>query len=62
MSICSGWFATPTTIATAGHRVDPELRARRSSGASAPDSGMDDGLLEQPLQDALLFRGEPGQR
>jgi hypothetical protein len=24
-SICTGWFATPTTIVTAGHCVDPEL-------------------------------------
>jgi Trypsin-like peptidase domain len=41
MSICTGWFDTPTTIATAGHCVDPEegrIQMHLDRGAVDPET------------------------
>lgn len=36
MSICTGWFDTPTTIVTAGHCVDPEEGRRAIDSQNGP--------------------------
>ncbi|MGD9989344.1 trypsin-like peptidase domain-containing protein [Pseudonocardia sp.] len=53
MSICTGWFDTPTTIVTAGHCVDPKegrLAMHMQDGPVDPETGwplpLDPGLPE----------------
>ncbi|OZM75660.1 trypsin-like peptidase domain-containing protein [Pseudonocardia sp. MH-G8] len=53
MSICTGWFDTPTTIVTAGHCVDPkegQLAMHMQDGPVDPETGwplpLDPGLPE----------------
>jgi hypothetical protein len=43
MAICTGWFDTPTTIATAGHCVDPEegrVAMHIERGGIDPETGL----------------------
>jgi hypothetical protein len=43
MAICTGWFDTPTTIATAGHCVDPEegrVAMHMERGGIDPETGL----------------------
>jgi hypothetical protein len=43
MAICTGWFDTPTTIATAGHCVDPEegrVAMHMKRGGIDPETGL----------------------
>jgi hypothetical protein len=53
MSICTGWFDTPTTIVTAGHCVDPKegrLAMHMQDGPVDPETGwplpLDPGLFD----------------
>jgi hypothetical protein len=52
MTICTGWFDTPTTIATAGHCVDPEEGRIALDSQSTPqiDPGTGMPLPSQPVR------------
>jgi hypothetical protein len=63
MSICTGWFDTPTTIATAGHCVDPEegrVAMHMERGGIDPETGFPTPIdYSRPPPTATVYAFQP---
>ncbi|GAA5119055.1 hypothetical protein GCM10023320_24220 [Pseudonocardia adelaidensis] len=63
MSICTGWFDTPTTIATAGHCVDPEegrVAMHMERGGIDPETGLPTPVdYSRPAPTATVYAFQP---